>query len=304
MEQGAVISPRELRQSVLLVTLARTESVILRHGTRNTLSTPIPVMSPFETLLTTITDGVLTITLNRPEVFNAFNERMKQELNAAFREAERDEAVRCIVLRGAGAKAFCSGQDLKEHAGTKRSLKESLDQSYNPLIRKIRTMEKPVIGMINGVAAGAGCSLALACDMRVMATTARLIEVFVRIGLVPDSGSHWFLPRLVGMARAFEYAATGRDISAEEAERVGLVNRIAPPDELEGVTMELARSMARGPSRAIGLIKRTLNRAATLDLDALLDYEASVQELAAGTGDHAEGVKAFLEKRPPEYKGR
>ena len=133
---------------------------------------------------------------------------MKKELHDAFEHAEKDDAVRCIVLRGKGEKAFCSGQDLKEHGGSHRSLKESLEKSYNPLIRKMRSIEKPVIGMINGVAAGAGLSIALACDMRIMADTAKMIEVFIRIGLVPDSGSHWFLPRLVGMARAFEYAAT------------------------------------------------------------------------------------------------
>jgi 2-(1,2-epoxy-1,2-dihydrophenyl)acetyl-CoA isomerase len=261
-------------------------------------------MPEYQTLTCTPTEGVLTITMNRPEVYNAFNEQMKKDVNDAFKEAEKDAAVRCIVLRGAGEKAFCSGQDLKEHAGLKRSLKESLEKSYNPLIRRMRTTEKPVIGMINGVAAGAGCSVALACDMRIMATTAKLTEVFVRIGLVPDSGSHWFLPRLVGMARAFEYSATGRDITAEEAMEVGLVNRIAPPDQLERVTMEIARQFANAPTRAIGLIKRTLNKALTADLDSLLDYEAYIQQIASETEDHREGVKAFLEKRHARFVGR
>jgi 2-(1,2-epoxy-1,2-dihydrophenyl)acetyl-CoA isomerase len=237
-------------------------------------------------------------------VYNAFNEQMKKDLNDAFKEAEKDAAVRCVVLRGAGEKAFCSGQDLKEHVGLKRSLKESLERSYNPLVRRMRTLEKPVIGMINGVAAGAGCSVALACDMRIMSTSAKLIEVFIRIGLVPDSGSHWFLPRLVGMARAFEYAATGRDIDAEEAFRVGLVNRIERPENLQSVTMALAHSFAQAPTRAIGLIKRTLNRAMTADLDALLEYEAILQQIASETEDHKEGVKAFVEKRPAAFKGR
>jgi 2-(1,2-epoxy-1,2-dihydrophenyl)acetyl-CoA isomerase len=168
----------------------------------------------------------------------------------------------------------------------------------------MRTMEKPVIGMINGVAAGAGMSIALACDMRIMADTARLIEVFIRIGLVPDSGSHWFLPRLVGMAKAFEYAALGQDISAAEAERVGLVNKVVPAGELETTTMDLARQLAKAPTRAIGLIKRTLNKAMTTDLDSLLDYEAIIQETASQTDDHKEGVAAFLEKRPAQFKGR
>ena len=249
-------------------------------------------------------DSVLTITLNRPEVFNAFNEQMKKDLNDALKEAEKDASVRCIVLRGAGDKAFCSGQDLKEHMGLKRSLKESLEKTYNPIIKKMRSIEKPIIGMINGVAAGAGCSVALACDMRVMSTTAKLIEVFIRIGLVPDSGSHWFLPRLAGMARAFEYAATGKDITAEEADRVGLVNKVAPPDQLEKVTMEMAVSLAAAPTRAIGLIKRALNKAVSSDLDTLLDYEAYIQQIASETEDHMEGVTAFLEKRPAKFKGR
>lgn len=265
---------------------------------------PLTLMPEFQTLLYSLAEGILTITMNRPEVYNAFNEQMKKEINDAFKEAEKDPAVRCIVLRGAGDKAFCSGQDLKEHAGGKRSLKDSLERSYNPLIRRIRTIEKPVIAMINGVAAGAGCSLALACDMRIMSTTAKLIEVFIRIGLVPDSGSHWFLPRLAGMARAFEYAATGRDITAEEAERVGLVNRVEAPEELERVTMEIASSLAAAPTKSIGLIKRTLNKALSADLDTLLDYEACIQQIASETEDHKEGIAAFLEKRKPRFTGR
>ena len=258
---------------------------------------------PYSTILCTADEGVLAITLNRPKSYNAFNEAMKEELARALREASHDPAVRCIVLKGAGDKAFCSGQDLKEHRGTGRSLRESLERSYNPLIRRMREMEKPIVGMINGVAAGAGCSVALACDMRIMSSEATLIEAFARIGLVPDSGSHWFLPRLAGMARAFEYAATGRDITAEEAERVGLVNRVAPPGELEAVTMGLARSLAAGPTRTIGLIKRTLNRALVTDLAALLEYEAAIQEIAAATNDHREGVAAFLEKRKASFTG-
>jgi 2-(1,2-epoxy-1,2-dihydrophenyl)acetyl-CoA isomerase len=261
-------------------------------------------MPNYETLKYELAGGVLTITMNRPEVFNALNEQMKKELNNAFKEAEKDPAVRCIVLRGAGEKAFCSGQDLKEHAVSKRSLRESLEKSYNPLVRKMRSIEKPVIGMINGVAAGAGLSVALACDIRVMSTTAKLIEVFIRIGLVPDSGSHWFLPRLVGMARAFEYAATGRDITAEEAERVGLVNKIAPPDQLEKITTDIASSLAKAPTKAIGLIKRTLNKSFASDLDTILDYEAYIQQIASETEDHKEGVTAFLEKRPAQFKGK
>ncbi|MFI5251571.1 MAG: enoyl-CoA hydratase/isomerase family protein [Bacteroidota bacterium] len=260
-------------------------------------------MPNFQTLLYEIKNNICTITLNRPDVYNALNEQMKKEINDALKEAEKDPSARCLVIRGSGDKAFCSGQDLKEHASGKRSLKESLEKSYNPMIRKIRTIEKPVIGMINGVAAGAGCSLALACDMRIMSSSAKLIEIFIRIGLVPDSGSHWFLPRLVGMAKAFEYAATGRDITAEEAERVGLVNYVVPPDKLESKTMEVAAHFASAPTKSIGLIKRTLNKVYTSDLDSILEYEAVIQEIASRTGDHQEGIKAFLEKRKANFKG-
>ncbi len=260
-------------------------------------------MPDFQTLLYQMTNGVLTITMNRPESYNAFTEQMKKELNDAFKEAARDAVVRCIVLRGAGQKAFCSGQDLKEHQGSSRSLKESLEKSYNPLIRKIRTIEKPVIAMINGVAAGAGCSVALACDMRVMSTEAYLMQAFVNIGLVPDSGAHWFLPRYAGLTRAFEYAATGRKIPAEECLQVGLVNRLAKPEELETVTMELANALAAAPTRAIGLMKRAFNKSLSSDLDSLLDYEAYIQQIASETEDHKEGLKAFLEKRKPAFRG-
>ncbi|HEY5615184.1 MAG TPA: enoyl-CoA hydratase-related protein [Bacteroidota bacterium] len=263
-------------------------------------------MPNYTTLLYSVTNNVLTITLNRPEVFNAFNEAMKKDMNDALKEAEKDPNVRCVVLRGAGEKAFCSGQDLKEHSGkdTRRSLKDSLEKNYNPMIRKMRSMEKPIIGMVNGVAAGAGMSLALACDMRIMADHAKLIEVFIRIALVPDTGSHWFLPRLVGMAKTFEYAALGGDISAQEALQVGLVNKIAPSAELEKTTMEIAEKLAKSPTKSIGLIKRTLNKALTTDLDSLLDYEAYVQEIASLSEDHKEGVQAFLEKRPAQFKGK
>ncbi|HLF14493.1 MAG TPA: enoyl-CoA hydratase-related protein [Bacteroidota bacterium] len=260
-------------------------------------------MASHTTLIIDDSSGVRTITLNRPDVLNAFNEEMKKELNEALNEAGRDGAVRCLVIRGAGAKAFCSGQDLREHAGSKRSLRDSLEKMYNPMIRRIRTMEKPVIGMINGVAAGAGCSLALACDMRIMSENAKLIEVFIRIGLIPDSGSHWFLARMVGHARAFEYMTTGRDIGAAEADRVGLANLVVPPDRLEAETMKLAQSLAQAPTAAIGFIKRTLNRCATADLGEILGYEAIMQQAASETTDHAEGMKAFLEKRPARFTG-
>ncbi len=263
-------------------------------------------MGSFQTILFEVEEGVCTIAFNRPEVYNALNEQMKKDVSDALKEAERDPSVRCLVIKGVGDKAFCSGQDLKEHSGkeSRRSLKESLETSYNPMIRRMRTMEKPIVGMINGVAAGAGLSIALACDYRIMAENAKLIEVFIRIGLIPDSGSHWFLPRLVGMAKAFEYAALGEDIGSTEAQRVGLVNKVVPSSELEQSVLEVAKRLANAPTKAIGLIKRALNKALSSDLDTLLEYEATMQEIASLTEDHQEGVRSFLEKRPAQFKGK
>jgi 2-(1,2-epoxy-1,2-dihydrophenyl)acetyl-CoA isomerase len=257
-----------------------------------------------QTVLTSLSDNILTITMNRPEVFNSANEQMKKELLEAFRQAEKDPAVRCIVFRGAGEKAFCAGQDLKEYQEAKSSMKEMLEKGYNPIIKQMRTMEKPIIGMINGVAAGAGFSFALACDMRIMSDKAKLIQAFVRIGLVADSGSHWFLPRLVGTAKAFEYAATGRDIDAVEAKEVGLVNHVVAAADLETATYELAGRLAAGATKAIGIIKRTLNKSLTMTFDELLTYEAMMQEVAAQSADHKEGVAAFIEKRAAKFEGR
>ncbi|MEW6060823.1 MAG: enoyl-CoA hydratase-related protein [Bacteroidota bacterium] len=258
----------------------------------------------YQTLLYSISNNILTITLNRPEVFNAVNEQMKKELLDAFKQAEKDSSVHCIVLRGAGEKAFCAGQDLKEYQEMKSSMKNMLEEGYNPIIRLMRSIEKPIIGMINGVAAGAGFSFALACDLRIMSDKAKLIQAFVRIGLVADSGSHWFLPRIVGMAKAFEYAATGKDIDAIEAEKVGLVNNVVPHAVLEKETYTLAEQLARGATKAIGIIKRTLNKSLTLSLDELLAYEAMMQEVASHTADHKEGLNAFIEKRPPKFEGK
>jgi 2-(1,2-epoxy-1,2-dihydrophenyl)acetyl-CoA isomerase len=258
----------------------------------------------YSTVLYSVSDNILTITLNRPEVFNSVNEQMKKELLDAFRQAEKDPGVRCIVLRGAGEKAFCAGQDLKEYQEAKSSMKEMLEKGYNPIIKQMRTMEKPIIAMINGVAAGAGFSFALACDMRMMSDKAKLIQAFVRIGLVADSGSHWFLPRLVGTAKAFEFAATGKDIDALEAKETGLVNHVVAAADLEMATYELAGKLANGAVKAIGIIKRTLNKSLTMTFDELLAYEAMMQEVAAQSADHKEGVAAFIEKRTPKFEGR
>ncbi len=261
-------------------------------------------MADYSTILYEVKNNTCWITLNRPDVLNAFNEELTTDLHDALKSAEKDDNVRCIVITGAG-RGFCSGQDLKSHSGEeRRSLKDSLVRRYNPIIRRMRNMDKPIIAMINGVAAGAGCSLALACDMRVMAESASLVEVFIRIGLVPDSGSHWFLVRHVGLAKAFELAALGDKIDAQQALDLGLVNKLTSDDSLQKETEELAQRLAQSPTKAIGLIKRALNKSVHSDLESILEYESYLQEIASLTDDHKEGVQAFVEKRKPEYKGK
>ncbi len=261
-------------------------------------------MADYSTLLYDVKNNTAWITLNRPEVLNAFNDQLTSDLHDALKSAEKDDMVRCLVITGAG-RGFCSGQDLKSHTGEeRRSLKESLNRRYNPIIRRMRNMNKPVIGMINGVAAGAGCSLALACDMRIMAESGSLIEVFIRIGLVPDTGSHWFLARYIGLAKAFELAALGDKIDARQALELGLVNKVVSDDTLKQETENLANRLAASPTKAIGLIKRALNKAVYSDLESILEYESYIQEIASLTEDHQEGVKAFIEKRKPEFKGK
>ena len=248
-------------------------------------------------------DGVATITLNRPEVFNAFNDPLSYELQDALKQVARDPAVRAVVLTGAG-RAFCSGQDLKAAQTTeKRSFYDSLHKRYNPIIRAMRGLPKPIIGRLNGVAAGAGCSLALACDALVASTDASLIEVFINIGLVPDSGSSWFLPRLVGTLKAFELCALGSKVPAEEALRLGLVNEVVSPENLDEATYALAARYASAPTKSIGLLKQMLNKAAAATLDEVLDYEAHCQQIAGESDDYKEGVAAFSEKRKPMFKG-
>jgi 2-(1,2-epoxy-1,2-dihydrophenyl)acetyl-CoA isomerase len=258
----------------------------------------------YETLAISLADKVLTITLNRPDVLNAFNEQLSFDLIAVFEEAANDPDVRAIVLTGAG-RAFCSGQDLKDIGDEPdRSLADSLRRRYNPLIRKMRSIPKPIIAAINGAAAGAGLSLALACDLRFASERAKLIQVFIRIGLVPDSGSTWFMPHLVGYARAFELCTTGRDIGAAEAEQIGLVNKVVSPELLMDYTMEIARRYAQAPTQAIGQIKRALNHALSNDLESSLILEEELQEQAGYSHDYREGKSAFLEKRPPKFEGR
>jgi 2-(1,2-epoxy-1,2-dihydrophenyl)acetyl-CoA isomerase len=258
----------------------------------------------YDTLLYEVSGGVLTLTLNRPESFNACNEAMTTDLQAALKEADRNDDVRAIILTGAG-KAFCSGQDLKEapEPGGKRSLADSLQRRYNPIIRRLTSMPKPIICAVNGVAAGAGCSIALACDIRIAAEGTYLLQAFVRIGLVPDSGSAWFLQRMVGYARAFEIATLGDKVPVEQALDLGLVNSVVPAEELMSSARALAHRYATGPTRAYGYIKKMLHRSAHTSLEDALDYEVFMQEAAGRTHDYTEGVASFVEKRAPKFTG-
>lgn len=258
----------------------------------------------YETILFEVKEGIACLTLNRPDVFNAFNEQLSSDVNDALKKVSKDKSIRVLVISGAG-KAFCSGQDLKAIAGSKnRSLSESLYKRYNPMIKAIRNLPIPVICKLNGVAAGAGCSLALSCDMIIASENASLIEVFVNVGLVLDSGSSYFLPRLLGSARAFELAALGSKVTAQQAAEWGMINRVVKSEELEDEVGRLASHFASAPTKAIGLMKKMLQKSYTSDLDTMLEYEAYCQEIAGRSDDYKEGVAAFNEKRKPAFKGQ
>ena len=261
-------------------------------------------MGAYNFLTFRVEQGIATISLNRPEVYNALNDEITFELQSALKEVAKDESIRVVILTGEG-KAFCAGQDLKASAASgKRSFKESLHKRYNPIIRAIRALPKPVLCRLNGVAAGAGCSLALACDMIIASEEATLIEVFVNIGLVPDSGSTFFLPRLVGMARAFELCAMGTKVKADEAVNLGLISKAVPHDHLDDAVKQYTDYFANAPTKSIGLIKKMLNKSADATLDEMLDYEAYCQEIAGASADYQEGVSAFIEKRKPRFTGK
>ena len=260
-------------------------------------------MLNYETIILEVSNGIARLTLNRPEVFNAFNEQQSTEVTDALKQCEKDQSVRVLVITGAG-KAFCSGQDLKAIAGSKRSLSESLYKRYNPMIRAIRNLKVPVICRLNGVAAGAGCSMALACDFIIASENALLIEVFINVGLVLDSGSSYFLPRLVGSARAFELATMGTKVSAQQAFEWGMVNKVVKTEDLDAEVEKVATYYSKAPTKAIGLIKKMLNKSFQSDLDTMLEYEAYCQEIAGRSDDYREGVAAFIEKRKPDFSGQ
>ena len=249
-------------------------------------------------------DGpVATLTLDRPEALNALTVGVKVALREALESVAVDRAVRAVILTGAG-RAFCAGQDLAEREQPDAApLDVELRERYNPIIRALRSMGQPVIAAVNGVAAGAGASLAFACDLRIAAADARFVLAFGRIGLVPDSGATWFLPRLVGSARAAEMAFVGDPISADDALRFGLVSRVVATDDLLTEARAMADRIAAGAPLAMALTKGALERAATIDLETALEGEAKLQGIAGASADHAEGLAAFREKRAPRFTG-
>jgi 2-(1,2-epoxy-1,2-dihydrophenyl)acetyl-CoA isomerase len=246
--------------------------------------------------------GVMTITLNRPEVLNAFDSAMHEAFRAALEEAQEPE-VRAVVLTGAG-RGFCVGQDLNEFTETAGDIGERLRSNYNPNVLALRGLEKPVIAAVNGPAAGAGLSLACACDLRLAATSATFVPAFINIGLVPDTGGTYFVERLLGYSRAFEWLCSGRRLSAADAHAWGLVSEVAEDSRLSGRAAELAATLAGLPTRAIGLTKRLLERAALSSLEDQLELEVQLQAEAARSEDFREGLNAFVEKREPRFTGR
>lgn len=255
---------------------------------------------------TDLKDGVFSLTLNRPDVLNSFNQDMAFEVQAALECCAGDSQVRAVLLTGQG-RAFCAGQDLADVApaadGSLPNLGDIVRKCYNPIILRLRTLEKPVVAAVNGVAAGAGANLALACDLVLASTSASFIQSFCKVGLIPDSGGTYFLPRLIGMARANALAMLGDKVSANEAVAMGLIYKACEPNVLMSEALALAQKLAQQPTRGLGLTKRAFNAAWTNSIDAQLGLEGKLQEEAGRTHDYAEGVSAFLQKRAPQFRG-
>ena len=261
----------------------------------------------YETILFEIKEGVARLTLNRPDKLNSFNTLMHREIRECMKTVEHDSQVRCLLITGAG-RGFCAGQDLGDRDVSPDAempdLGESIEKNYNPLLRRLKGLEKPVICAVNGVAAGAGANIALACDIVLAARSASFIQSFSKIGLVPDSGGTWSLPRLVGHARAMAMAMLGDKISAEQAEAWGMIWKCLDDDALQAEASQLANHLATQPTRGLGYIKRAIHAAATNNFDQQLDVERDLQRLAGRTDDYREGVSAFMNKRKPEFSGQ
>jgi 2-(1,2-epoxy-1,2-dihydrophenyl)acetyl-CoA isomerase len=260
----------------------------------------------YETITYEVTAGVATITLNRPETLNAFNQPMIHETIKAFKAIHKDPAVRAVVLTASG-RGFCSGQDLMEAvtiAGqANASFGDHLRHTYHILVKQMVTLEKPIIGAINGIAAGVGMSIALATDLRIISDKAAFALGFSKIGLVPDGGANWLLTRLVGYARAYEIAVSGEKVTAEQALAWGMVNKVVPHDQLAEVAQAYARNLAAGATLSFGLTKRAMLKSFQQTFDENLAYEAHLQDIAGRSADCQEGIMSFIEKRPPQFKG-
>ncbi|WHP33344.1 2-(1,2-epoxy-1,2-dihydrophenyl)acetyl-CoA isomerase PaaG [Trabulsiella odontotermitis] len=258
-------------------------------------------------ILSDVELGVMTLTLNRPDRLNSFNDEMHQQLADCLTQAERDDTIRCLLITGAG-RGFCAGQDLNDRnvdpQGNAPDLGLSVEKFYNPLVRRLAALPKPVIAAVNGVAAGAGATLALGCDMVIAARSANFVMAFSKLGLVPDCGGTWFLPRVAGRARALGLALTGDKLSAEQAQQWGMIWQVVDDAQLSDTALTLARHLATQPTYGLGLIKQALLAAETNTLDAQLDLERDYQRLAGRSPDYREGVSAFLARRPPQFSGK
>lgn len=249
-------------------------------------------------------DAIGKTTLNRPEKYNSFVREMALALQNILNDCANDDSIRCILITGSG-KAFCAGQDLKEATDPEGpEIEQIVREHYNPIIRKIREIEKPVIAAVNGIAAGAGANVALACDIVVAGKSANFIQAFSKIGLIPDSGGTYFLPRLIGLPKATALMMTGESISAEKAEKMGMIYAVYEDTEFESKSLQLAKSISEMPTKGLGYTKRLLTHSLNNSLDEQLDLEAETQALSAKSEDHKEGVQAFFEKRPPVFTGK